>query len=41
LDDIIKTTVYLTAGQGRSKFTIVYQEFFAANKGNSTMPVPD
>lgn len=38
LDDIVKTTVYLTAGQDRSKFTTAYREFFAANKRNSTMP---
>ena len=38
LDDIVKTTVYLTAGQDRSKFTTAYREFFASNKRNSTMP---
>ena len=38
LDDIIKATVYLTAGQDRSKFTTAYQEFFAANKRNGNMP---
>jgi 2-iminobutanoate/2-iminopropanoate deaminase len=38
LDDIIKTTVYLTAGQDRSTFTTAYREFFADNKRNSTMP---
>ena len=38
LDDIVKTTVYLTAGQERSKFTAAYQEFFAANKHTATMP---
>jgi 2-iminobutanoate/2-iminopropanoate deaminase len=38
LDDIVKTTVYLTAGQERSKFTTAYQEFFAANKSNATLP---
>jgi 2-iminobutanoate/2-iminopropanoate deaminase len=38
LDDIVKTTVYLIAGQDRSTFTTAYREFFAANKRNSTMP---
>jgi 2-iminobutanoate/2-iminopropanoate deaminase len=38
LDDIVKTTVYLTADQDRSKFTNAYQAFFAANKRNSKMP---
>jgi 2-iminobutanoate/2-iminopropanoate deaminase len=38
LDDIVKTTVYLTAGQERSTFTAAYQEFFAANKHTATMP---
>ena len=38
LDDIAKTTVYLTTGQDRSQFTAAYQEFLAANKRNSTMP---
>jgi 2-iminobutanoate/2-iminopropanoate deaminase len=38
LDDVVKTTVYLTAGQDRSKFATAYQEFFAANKHNATMP---
>jgi 2-iminobutanoate/2-iminopropanoate deaminase len=38
LDDIVKTTVYLTAGQDRSKLATAYQEFFAANKHNATMP---
>ncbi len=38
LDDIVKTTVYLTAGQDRSKFATAYRDFFAANKRNATMP---
>jgi 2-iminobutanoate/2-iminopropanoate deaminase len=38
LDDIVKTTIYLTAGQDRSKFTNAYKEFLAANKRNSQMP---
>lgn len=38
LDDVVKTTVYLTAGQDRSKLATAYQEFFAANKHNATMP---
>jgi len=38
LDDIVKTTVYLTGGQDRPKFTTAYREFFTANKRNSTMP---
>ena len=38
LDDIVKTTIYLIAGQDRSTFTTAYREFFAANKRNSTMP---
>ena len=38
LDDVVKTTVYLTAGQDRSEFTTAYQEFLAANKRNLTMP---
>jgi 2-iminobutanoate/2-iminopropanoate deaminase len=38
LDDIVKTTVYLTAGQNRSRFAKAYRDFFAANKRTSTMP---
>jgi 2-iminobutanoate/2-iminopropanoate deaminase len=38
LDDIIKTTVYLIAGQDRSTFTTAYREFFADNKRNPIMP---
>ena len=32
LDDVVKTTVYLVAGQDRSTFSAVYQKFFEANK---------
>ena len=38
LDDLVKTTVYLTAGQDRARFTAAYRQFFLANKGNSIMP---
>jgi 2-iminobutanoate/2-iminopropanoate deaminase len=38
LDDIVKTTVYLIAGQDRSEFTTAYREFLATNKRGSTMP---
>ena len=38
LDDIVKTTVYLTGGQDRPKFTTAYREFFTSNKPHSVMP---
>jgi 2-iminobutanoate/2-iminopropanoate deaminase len=38
LDDIVKTTVYLTPGQDRSRFANAYRDFFAANKRSSMMP---
>jgi 2-iminobutanoate/2-iminopropanoate deaminase len=38
LDDIVKTTVYLVAGQDRSKFAAAYREFFNRHKRASQMP---
>jgi 2-iminobutanoate/2-iminopropanoate deaminase len=37
LDDVVKTTVYLVAGQDRSTFSAAYQKFFEANKRHSSM----
>ncbi len=38
LDDVVKTTVYLVAGQDRSTFSAAYQKFFEANKRHPPMP---
>ena len=38
MDDVVKTTVYLVAGQNRSEFATTYQEFFKTHRRSSTMP---
>ena len=38
LDDIVKTTVYLVAGQDRSKFAAAYRKFFNRYSRTSRMP---
>ncbi|HSE85254.1 MAG TPA: RidA family protein [Candidatus Binatia bacterium] len=38
LDDIVKTTVYLTAGQDRAEFANAYEKFFKTYRRSSTMP---
>ena len=38
LDDIVKTTVYLVAGQDRSRFAAAYREFFNRYRRASNMP---
>jgi len=38
LDDIVKTTVYLTEGTNRVEFAAAYQSFFAAHGRKRTMP---
>jgi 2-iminobutanoate/2-iminopropanoate deaminase len=38
LDDIVKTTVYLVAGQDRSRFAAAYREFFNRHGRDSQMP---
>jgi 2-iminobutanoate/2-iminopropanoate deaminase len=38
LDDIVKTTVYLVAGQDRSRFADAYRKFFQRYLRSSTMP---
>ena len=38
MDDVVKTTVYLVAGQERSTFAAAYQRFFKAHRSSSTMP---
>jgi 2-iminobutanoate/2-iminopropanoate deaminase len=38
LEDIVKTTVYLVAGQDRSEFAHAYQKFFKTYRRSSTMP---
>jgi 2-iminobutanoate/2-iminopropanoate deaminase len=38
LDDIVKTTVYLVAGQERSRFAAAYREFFNRYSRASRMP---
>ena len=38
LDDVIKTTVYLVAGQDRPRFANAYQKFFKRYLSSSTMP---
>jgi 2-iminobutanoate/2-iminopropanoate deaminase len=38
LDDVLKTTVYLIAGQDRSRFANAYRDFFQRYLRSSTMP---
>ena len=38
LDDVVKTTVYLIAGQDRSRFANAYRDFFQRYLRSSTMP---
>ena len=38
LDDIVKTTVYLTEGTDRAEFVEAYRKFFQTHKKNSSMP---
>jgi len=38
LDDIVKTTVYLTEGTDREKFAEAYRKFFAAHGYSGNMP---
>jgi 2-iminobutanoate/2-iminopropanoate deaminase len=38
LDDVVKTTVYLIAGQDRSRFAKAYSDFFRRYLRSSTMP---
>jgi 2-iminobutanoate/2-iminopropanoate deaminase len=38
LDDVVKTTVYLIAGQDRRRFAQAYKEFFSRNSSSGTMP---
>ena len=38
LDDVVKTTVYLIAGQDRSRFASAYRDFFKRYLRSSTMP---
>ena len=38
LDDVVKTTVYLIAGQDRSRFADAYREFFKKHTRSSRMP---
>jgi 2-iminobutanoate/2-iminopropanoate deaminase len=38
LDDVVKTTVYLIAGQDRAGFAKAYHEFFTRNLRSGTMP---
>ena len=38
LDDIVKTTVYLIAGQDRSSFAATYTNFFNRYRRSSRMP---
>jgi 2-iminobutanoate/2-iminopropanoate deaminase len=38
LDDIVKTTVYLTEGTSRAEFAAAYQSFFATHSRKRTMP---
>ena len=38
LDDVVKTTVYLIAGQDRSRFESAYRDFFRRYLRSSTMP---
>jgi 2-iminobutanoate/2-iminopropanoate deaminase len=38
LDDIVKTTVYLTEGTAREEFAEPYRKFFTAHSRSDTMP---
>ena len=38
LDDIVKTTIYLVAGQDRSRFAAAYTAFFNRYRRVSEMP---
>jgi 2-iminobutanoate/2-iminopropanoate deaminase len=38
LDDVVKTTVYLIAGQDRSRFAKAYRDFFSRYLRSSTLP---
>ena len=38
LDDVVKTTVYLIAGEDRSRFASAYRDFFQRNLRSSAMP---
>lgn len=38
LDDVVKTTTYLIAGQDRARFAKTYREFFQRSLRSSTMP---
>jgi 2-iminobutanoate/2-iminopropanoate deaminase len=38
LDDLVKTTVYLIAGQDRSRFAAAYRKFFNRYSRASKMP---
>jgi 2-iminobutanoate/2-iminopropanoate deaminase len=38
LDDVVKTTVYLVAGQDHSRFASAYRDFFRRYLRSSTMP---
>ncbi|MBI2089420.1 MAG: RidA family protein [Deltaproteobacteria bacterium] len=38
LSDVVKTTVYLVAGQDRSRFVEAYKNFFRVHGGASRMP---
>jgi 2-iminobutanoate/2-iminopropanoate deaminase len=38
LDDVVKTTIYLVAGQDRTRFAKTYCEFFSRYRRSSTMP---
>ena len=38
LDDVVKTTVYLVAGEDRSRFASAYRDFFRRYLKTSTMP---
>jgi 2-iminobutanoate/2-iminopropanoate deaminase len=38
LDDVVKTTVYLIAGQGRSRFANAYRRFFTRYLSSAKMP---
>jgi len=38
MDDVVKTTVYLVAGQDRSRFAAAYREFFNRYSRSSKMP---
>jgi 2-iminobutanoate/2-iminopropanoate deaminase len=38
LDDIVKTTVYLTQGADRAEFARAYRKFFEANRRTGALP---